>query len=143
MILPLLLIGKVELRRSELTFVVTMICLGILSFAGSISTFVTFLSMHMNSFDVKAKHATYVLTLADQNAMFLAACLSPLRLRVGRKVVLQNAPLVIEVEKTWNVDFEIVESWGHRPGDPFGSESEMRTEILGGGSETFALKDTN
>ena len=109
-IIPLLLIGKVELRRSELTFVVTMICLGILSYVGSISAFIIYLTMKLDRFNVHQKHATYVSTMADQNAMFLAACLSPLRLRIRRNVVLQNAQLANEVRKSWNVDFDIVES---------------------------------
>ena len=120
-----------------------MICLGILSYVGSISAFVTYLTMRIETYNVYKKHAAYISSMADQNAMFLAACLSPLRLRIGRNVALQNAQLVIEVEKSWNVDFDIVESWGHRPGDPFGSDMEMRTEILGGGSETFGSKDTH
>lgn len=119
-----------------------MIFLGVLSLAGSISALAAILSVRLGTFEASVKHAIYVSTLADQNAMFLAACLSPLRLRIGRKVVTQNAPLVIEVEKTWNVECEIVECWGHRPGDPFGSDIEMRTEILAGGNETVASKDT-
>jgi hypothetical protein len=129
-ILPLLLLGKVELRRNDLTFVFAVICLGILSMSASIAALVILLSTRLEIFEAKTKHAFYVSALADQNAMFLVACLSPLLLRFSKKAIVQNSPLVIEVEKTWNVEFDIVESWGYRPGDPFGSDMEMRTEIL-------------
>jgi len=161
--LPITLLGRVELQRRELTFALTVMSFGLVSIAASIAAYITLTKLRKNfAFDQSARHAAAITSLADQNAIFLAACLSVIRLRFQRTnnrhvqdrnnvprptpvVHSSNNRLVIAVEKSWSVHVDIMESWGHEHarsvrGGSFENETEMESKILShGNTDTVSL----
>ncbi|KAF8243711.1 hypothetical protein K440DRAFT_611663, partial [Wilcoxina mikolae CBS 423.85] len=83
--------------------------------------------MSVISLDPCLKHAATLSVLADQNAVFWAACLSVFRVRGRRKepeevaaaAATQGKGLVIKVESRFSVTVEIVSEWGHDWKDPW------------------------
>jgi hypothetical protein len=136
---------------------------GLISIAASITAYITLTNLRKDrayEFDQSARHAATITSIADQNAIFLAACLSVIRLRFQRTenrqnhntasrstqvVHSNNNRLVIAVEKSWSVHVDIMESWGHEHarsvrGESFENETEMESKILGhGNTDTVSL----
>lgn len=117
-ILPVLLLGQVGWKRKELPFAFSTLGLGILSLASSTVAYTTLRQLTPVSFDATLRHSIIISSFGDQNALFLAVCLSVLRVSVRRKEV-NDQSLVIEVRQSWSVDVEIVESWGCSWQDPW------------------------
>jgi len=161
-LLPTLLLGRVQLQRRELTFALTTLLFGLISCAASVTAYVTIMNLRHNfQFNQSARHTAAITSLADQNAIFLGACLSVIRVsfrkREPRPPSSGRGPstagsgsgkLVIAVEKSWSVHVDIMESWGHeharsvRGPSYDAGDTEMEDKILGGTtarSETVSL----
>jgi hypothetical protein len=126
--LPMVLLRWVPGRRGgEVAFALSTSGFGAVSVVASIVTFHYMLRMSVISLDPSLKHAATLSVLADQNAVFWAACLSVFRVRGRRKeseevaaaATAQGKGLVIKVENRFSVTVEIVSEWGHDWKDPW------------------------
>lgn len=143
-LLPILLLYRVPARRSgELAFALSSLSFGIISVAASAAAFASLVWMMQERHALLggARHATMISLVADQNAIFLGACLNVIRIWKNRdgddleghdtelttttttRTEVETKGLVIEVERRWSVHVDIVESWGHGWRDPWEQRS--------------------
>lgn len=136
-ILPILIITQIAAKRSEMAFALTVLALGSVSIAGSVSAFFTLLKValdltnHARDFAPEARHEAVVLHLVDLNCMFIAGCLSALKIRVHKKPPpMRSNALEIVVENSWTVQVEMVSAWGGE-GD--------KDPLYGGSTKTMSI----
>ena len=133
-VLPAVLLGQVEMRRRELAFAFSTFGFGIVSIAASAASYIMVMRISKNPLDPNARHATLVGAIGDQNTIFLAACVSVMKIsRKPRDATGEDSSgtkgLVIKVERRYSVRVEIVEKWGYGWRDPW--EAEMETSRVG------------
>lgn len=121
-ILPLVILAQIRHNKPELMFALTVLGLGVVSVAGSTTAFLVLQKMALDAKKIKftseSRHAATLMHLVDLNAIFFAGCLSAVKVRVQRKLPpMQSNALVIEVEKSWTVQVEMVSSWGGKDTD--------------------------
>ncbi|KAI5819642.1 hypothetical protein BZA77DRAFT_303139 [Pyronema omphalodes] len=138
-ILPSLLLPRVNWKKREVIFALTTLFFGSISVLASTLSFLTVLKLSRHPNNKFARHASILSAAADQNAIFWAACLSVLRLtrrEICRKgdneddeevENKEGGGLVIRVERRFSVQVDIVEAWGHDWTDPW-QELRMREE---------------
>lgn len=132
-VLPAILLSQVELRNRELAFAFSTLGFGLISITASVISYILLVRITKNPLDSIARHATLFAAAGDQNAIFLAACLSGMRIsrnprelgHEGSASTVDIKGLVIKVERRWSVRVEIVERWGYGWRDPW-EEMESR-----------------
>ena len=115
-------------------FAVSVLGLGAVSVIASCVAFVCLVNLRPKGVDPRARHAIIISSQADQNALFMAACLSVLRVRRGKqqqqlegesgmsqaRVEIQRGKgLIIQVERRFSLTIDFVEAWPVHWKDPW------------------------